>query len=158
MKKITFILFALISGTVFAQSSDTGTATVNAKIVSPISIASTGVLDFGKIASTPSGGEITISPAGTLDYVGAGMEIAGNTGSVPTFSVTAQNGYSISLPSTLEISSGTNKLTLKDFKTSLASDSGVTTSDFTLGATLVVGVKQAAGDYTGEVEITVSYE
>ncbi len=51
MKKITFILLALISGTAFAQNSADGTATVNAVIVqSNYYISKQGVLNFGTFA------------------------------------------------------------------------------------------------------------
>jgi hypothetical protein len=49
MKKITFILFALIAGTSFAQNSRLKLkALVNAEIVSPITIEKAIDLNFGR--------------------------------------------------------------------------------------------------------------
>ena len=69
MKKITFILLALIGGTSFAQSAD-ATATVNATLVSPITISnSTSNLDFGNIAAPTTSTDIIVSTAGSRTAV-----------------------------------------------------------------------------------------
>ena len=69
MKKITFILLALISGTVFAQNSANANAAVNAKIVEPITITlSSGSLDFGTFASPESDAAVVLTPAGQRTF------------------------------------------------------------------------------------------
>lgn len=52
MKKITFILFALIGATTFAQGSATETAVVSADIVSPITLVHADDFRFGQISNT----------------------------------------------------------------------------------------------------------
>ena len=99
MKKITFILLALISGTVFAQdgAEATGTANVNAEIVSPISINSTSELDFGRIIGNSAGGSVEIETDGTRTADNDDLLDPTNEGQVGTFEVTAAEGYSYSI-------------------------------------------------------------
>ena len=161
MKKITFILLALISGVSFAQSSDAATAVVNAEIVSPISITSSGVLDFAKLARTTEGGTVVLSPLNVVTFSDTDMEIASNSYSVPTFSVTAEEGQTYKVVAEGgELQSGTDgpKMLLDEITTSLEGDTGNSASDFTVGGRLNVSASQPSGDYTGEVKVTVSYE
>ncbi|HSI68938.1 MAG TPA: hypothetical protein VK941_01810, partial [Gillisia sp.] len=93
MKKITFILFALIAGSTFAQSNANATATVSAEIVAPIGIEADGnALNFGTFTTSDSEGISTIilSPNGTdRTFSSEDMIIPSNlTFSVPTFTVT----------------------------------------------------------------------
>ncbi len=164
MKKITFVLFALIAGTTFAQNSDNGSATVNAEIVNPITITSAGVLDFGRIASTATAGDVTVTPDNTRT-IPEDMVVPGNkTTTVPTFTVTKEDGITYSVVTggtTLKLEGGGEDaatIDIKDITTSLESDSGQTATTFTVGGTLAIGVEQAAGNYVGEVSVTVSYE
>ncbi|WP_339648581.1 DUF4402 domain-containing protein [uncultured Salegentibacter sp.] len=160
MKKITFILLALISGTAFAQSNADATATVNAEIVSPIKISSSGALDFGRIASIEeSASYVTISANGGVEYGNDDLEIAGNTVTVPTFTVTAQESYSIVTAGTDLEGVDESSLTIRDVTTSLGeSTSGLSATDFTVGATIDIAADQPSGEYTGNVKVTVSYE
>ncbi|HSM62882.1 MAG TPA: DUF4402 domain-containing protein, partial [Gillisia sp.] len=62
MKKITFILFALIAGTTFAQNTANDAAITTAEIVSPLSITKNRALNFGRIiGGTAGGGTVTIA-------------------------------------------------------------------------------------------------
>ncbi len=160
MKKITFILFALIAGTTFAQSAD-GTATVNAEIVSPITISnSSSILDFGNIATPDADTDIVVSTAGTRTAV-AGITIPGGTVSAATFTVKAASGYgySISIPGIDLIRTGEADMPVS-FTSSLGETNTGTGADQTLnvGGTLTVGASQGAGAYTGTATVTVAYE
>ncbi|MGA9590648.1 MAG: DUF4402 domain-containing protein [Salegentibacter sp.] len=160
MKKFTFILLALISGTAFAQNSANGTAQVDANIVAPLSIESSGVLNFGTIAPKSTAQDVVLSPA-NVRTIPTGMEVAGNTTtSVPTFTVTREEGltYKVVTASTDLSLEGSNDIIIKDIKTSLDGTTGRGDANFTVGGTLTIGADQDPGQYKGEVSVTVTYE
>jgi hypothetical protein len=171
MKKITFILLALISGVSFAQSSADGTATVNAEIVSPIKIENQRGLSFGRlIGSTDAGGIVKIAADanGTRTLVSGNNDILAPDGNITLapqsahFTINAETGYTfdVSLSDLSEISFEGNSMPIT-FQHSLDADgnSGSENSiDMYLGGELTVGASQAPGMYTGEVTVTVSYE
>src|SRR5690606_34811081 len=98
MKKITFILFALIAGTAFGQNSVDGTATINAVIVSPLTISSSGSLNFGTFTTSVNDATILISADGsTKTFSETDMELPGDTHAVPTFIVTKHNDLEYNL-------------------------------------------------------------
>lgn len=164
MKKITFILFALITGTAFGQNSAQGTATVNAEIVSPIQLNSSQPLNFGSIVSTTDGGTVTMDPkTGKRTYSQTGMEVLSSSFSVAEFNVTIQENYtySVSIPN-ISLSGPDNSTMELNFTHSLDPtsnmSSGNTSDRFTVGGELQVNGGQTVGSYTGTVEVTVTYE
>ena len=162
MKKITFILLALISGTVFAQQNEAkGTAEVIATIAQPLTITSSGNLDFATIAQPDAAADVKLS-YDNVRTIPTGMVVPANTTtSVPTFTVKKETGltYKVVTGSTdLKIEGGDDKITIKDLTTSLDATIGVTAETFTVGATLGLIADQSPGNYKGEVSVTVSYE
>lgn len=182
MKKITFILLGLISGTVFAQNSASGSADVQAFIVQPLTISPDGgMLSFGDINKTADGGDVTVQPgASTRDITEADMQITSSTPiSSASFNISgaADFTYNISVPSVTLSPSGDGatgepmklrpifKLDENDAVTAAVdgtasqSNSG-TGSDqtLTLGGILTVNGNQDIGAYEGEVNVTVKYE
>ncbi|TXD94057.1 DUF4402 domain-containing protein [Gillisia hiemivivida] len=164
MKKITFILFALITGTTFAQREAEGTATVNALIVSPITISTTDNIDFGKIVRTTVGGVVEIPTNGDARTIPGAMDIT-STSNAATFTVTAEENttYGVSIPQlTLKNTVDDSKTMIVDFTHSLSegnnTSSGNTAGTFVVGGKLTVGGDQFAGSYDGTATVTVSYE
>ncbi len=161
MKKITFMLFALIAGTTFAQSAD-ATAAVNAAIVSPITISNTGAsaLDFGNLASPSAATDIVVSTAGVRTAV-SGVTIPGTTSTAAAFSVVAENGYSYSVSIPDIVLTGTGGA---DMAVTFAHDAGATPAGtgsaqaINVGGTLTVNANQVATSYTGTATVTVAYE
>jgi spore coat protein U-like protein len=166
MKKITFALFALIAGTTFAQNStsDTGTATVNAEIVSPISISDGSDLDFGRIIGNAAGGTVTVATDGQRTTDNSDLLAPSTTVQAASFTVNAAKDYNYKV----EFSS----LSLSDIA-SVGADMPVTFTSslgtehilgtgadqtLTVGGALTVNANQAEGKYTGEVTVTVAYE
>lgn len=160
MKKITLLAAVLFSAVSFAQNSAEGTATVNAEIVEPISITSSGTLDFGAIAQSASAGDVQLTAGNVVSYTNSEMEIAGTTTAVPTFTVTIPDGlsYAVSIPDVTLNDGASNTMTLTDFTTTLPLMTTATAGSFDLGGTLKVGASQATGSYSGTVKVTVSYE
>ena len=163
MKKITFILIALVAGNAFAQNSESGTADVNAVLVSPISIEKgTNGLDFGSFTKSEVTATVTVDSEGTRTFSQTDMVVStGNTPTAADFNVTFGDGetYTVSTAVTQNPkNSDSETLTLKDLTTSLSSESGNTASSFTVGGTLEVPTTATADSYTGEISITVTYE
>lgn len=162
MKKITFILIALITGTTFAQdaSSDSGTATVNAEIVSPITISDGTSLDFGRIIGTALGGTVTVNADDTRTFSNDDMAVPSTTVSAATFTVTAATGYSYSIAIPDVNLTGAGDDMVVEFTSSLGATSSGTgaSQDLIVGGTLNVNAAQAQGSYSGDVKVTVAYE
>lgn len=159
MKKITFILFALIAVTGFAQSEASGTSTVNAEIVSPISIESTSELDFGRIIGNLAGGDVEIKTDGTRTADNDDLLDPTDEGQAGAFEVTAAEGYaySITIPATTLTGNGDAMTVTFDNNLGDSSTGSGGVQDLLLGGILTVNGSQAEGAYTGEVTVTVSY-
>lgn len=166
MKKITFILFALIAGTSFAQGGDASakaSAQVNALIVQPISVQVESNMNFGSIATDGEIGTVILNA--NSDVTAAAESTASLVESnrrAALFLVKAANdyGYSISLPETVTLTSGNENMILDNFNSSLGETSIGTGVNQLLyvGGTLNVGASQPAGTYNGEVTVSVAYE
>ena len=173
MKKITFILLALISGTVFAQQTNTAKATANvgAEIIEPITIDKDTDLNFGRIIGNAAGGDVTVDMDGArtatnndlLDPSAAGTSAL----SAAEFTITAADSYSydIDIPETVTLTgAGENmKVTLNayynDNALSGATVQGSENPDILkVGGVLEVGTNQGQGAYTTSFDVTVKYE
>ena len=168
MKKITFILFALFAGTTFAQDGTaSATATVNAEIVTPITIANGTTLEFGSIVAA-EGGKVRVNTAGTRTFSNNNMEVITATAiTAATFDVTAavDYSYSISIP---QINLTDVAAVGTDMPVSFTQDLGGETDGtatgtgaaqtLKVGGLLTVAAAQVAGKYDGTVTVTVAYE
>ena len=166
MKKITFILFALIAGTSFAQNSAEGTATVAAKIVSPITISSDQNLNFGSIVKTSTGGTVTLHPkTGKRTYSDNKMEVNSSSFALAMFNVSIEENYtySVTIANTVlkSTAAGAADMPLEfthSFDPTSNASSGNTKLSFGVGGKLTVNANQTVGSYTGDAVVTVSYE
>ena len=165
MKKLFVISVVLLGflSTTFGQVS--GTATASATIITPIAISKTMDMNFGNVAVSAVAGTVVLSPAsGRTKTGGVTLPIISGTISAASFNVTGLGSYTytITLPSTpLTISSGANTMTVNSF-TSTPSGTGTLSGGLqvlNVGATLNVGVNQAAGVYTSATPfaVTVNY-
>ena len=165
MKKITFLATVLlISALGFSQNSNSGTADVNAVLVSPITIAEgTNGLDFGSFTKSSVDASVTVSPDGIRTFSEEDMEIStGNTPTAADFTVTLEDGetYSVTTNVTQDPENVSGEiLTLRDIITSLDDEStGNNANSFTVGGTLDVPTTANAATYSGEISVTVTYE
>lgn len=163
MKKIILIALLAVTGNSFAQTSVDGTADVNAEIVKPISITSSGKLDFGSFTTPETGsGVVTINPADdSRNFSATDMEITSlSTFGLPVFTVSkdadATYGVTVAVTDAPEETGGST-MTLDQLTTNINA-SGNTASSFKVGGRLTVPSTQAVGIYTGKVTVTVSYE
>ncbi len=162
MKKITFIVFALIAGTAFAQDAD-ATANVDAVIVAPISIKVEDNMNFGSIAADGEIGTVILDAnSNTTANATSTASLVAGARNAALFLVDAANtyNYTITLPENVTLSNGTDQMTLNNFTSSLGATSTGTGIDQLLyvGGTLNVAADQAEGAYDGDVLVTVSYE
>ena len=163
MKKITFILFALIAGSTIAQNgaTATGSATVNAEIVSPISITDGTDLDFGRIIGNTDGGTVTVATDSERTATNDDLLAPSTTVQAASFTVKAANSYNykITIP-TINLTGSGDAMPVV-FTSSLGNANVLGTGaneTLTVGGALTVNANQAEGDYTGTVEVTVAYE
>ena len=169
MKKVTIILTGVIlmsiaSLNAFAEGGTTATASANAtaRIITPIAITNTQGLAFGNIASSAAIGTVTVTPAGVRTGTGGVTPSAIGTFNNAIYTATGENNatYSITLPSSINITSGSNTMVVNSFTstptpTGLLNGSG--TQTINVGATLNVGANQATGNYAGTYDVTIAY-
>jgi hypothetical protein len=140
----------------------TAEAGAGAKIIAPLEIENTSSLYFGTVApSLTESGSVLVTPAGdkkcdaaltclTADHTAAAFDVKGEADAV----------YTISLPGGIEITNDKgDAMKVYDFTGSQDSGRLVKGADsFTVGGTLDVGVRQAAGKYTGRFIVAVEYQ
>lgn len=168
MKKIVilFTIIILISGFTDKVSAQTSlSATASAIEVIPITISNSANMNFGNISVGSTAGSVILAPSGVRSAVG-GVTLPVLTGTVDNAAFTVSGSvsatYSISLPSSYTITSGTKTMIINAF-TSDPSGIGTISSSgsqiLNVGATLNVGAGQAAGTYTNTngFQVTVNY-
>lgn len=150
MKKITFILLALISGTAFGQS----TVSSSAEIIEAISFVENTGLNFGKVDN--SAGTVTIAFDGTST---GKTQIAGGTTTAGDLTVSGEpnEAYNITVSGTATLNGpGTMNITgITHNGTGSLDAAGDET--FQIGGVLNVGDGQATGTYSGSISVTVAY-
>jgi len=160
MKNKIFALAILMMGfsaSSFAQSSATATAT--ATLVTPIAISKTVDMDFGTLAASATAGTVVL---GTDDVAtpSGGVSLVSGTPAAAQFSVTGEgtSSFSISLPSSITLVSGTDNLTVDTFGSSPSTTGTLTAGAATVkvGATLNVPANAPAGTYTNTADLTVT--
>lgn len=166
MKQVTkFFALAIVmialSASTFAQASATATAT--ATIVTPISIANGGNMNFGNIAVSAVAGTVILAPAGTRTTTGGvTLPVTAGTVSQAIFNVsgTPAYTYAITLPAVATtVTSGANTMTVTTFTstpTPTGTLNGAGTQVLNVGATLNVGANQASGTYVSGTPFTVT--
>jgi len=170
MKKITLITVMTIVcvGTLlssFGQSS--ATAGVTATLITPITIASTQDMAFGKLSFGAIGGTAIIATGGTTSTTGDIKFIHGGAPTAAQFTVTGEKGeaYSISLPTPFNLTSamGGHSLELGSFTSNPAATAGAGLIDAStgtqiiyVGATLTIPAGSNSGQYSNTTAFTVT--
>jgi len=142
----------------YADSANFG---ASANILEALQLVKNTDLSFATIVpDSASSGTVTVSPAGARTCP-APLTCSGVV-SAADFSISGASGatYTLGLPSSADISDGTNTMLVDNFTSSLGGPTGTLTGGagaFQLGATLNVGAAQATGTYTGTFTVTVDY-
>ncbi len=152
-----------VAGAATANSAPVNAeVSAGARIIAPLEITNTVSLYFGTIApSLTRSDNVVVTPAGdkkcgaaltclTTDHTAAAFDVKGEADAV----------YTISLPGGIEVTNDKGDV-MKVYGFTGSKDNGrlVKGEDsFTVGATLNVGIRQAAGNYTGRFVFTVEYQ
>jgi hypothetical protein len=145
-----------------ASASD-GAGNASATIVAPIKATENTAMNFGSVSP-----DELIATTVVLDPGGLGVSSGDGAGLVPLsgaqegiFDVTgAAVAYDITVqPGASTLTSGLNTMSVDTFTASKASGTDASNDTFSVGATLRVGINQAAGaPYSGTYTVTVNYQ
>ena len=153
-----------VASTANAATSDT--ADVTAEILTALSVAvdpADNTLDFGQIAPGASAATIVVAPDGTMTGGCPTQVICAGSTNAPSFDVVGNPNalvYVTFTNASETLSNGTDSMTVDTFTTDgggqLTLD-GSGDGSFTVGGSLAVAARQAAGVYTGTLEVNVAY-
>ena len=153
-----------VASTANAATSDT--ADVTAEILTALSVAvdpADNTLDFGQIAPGASAATIVVAPDGTMTGGCPTAVICAGSTNAPSFDVVGNPNalvYVTFTNASETLSNGTDSMTVDTFTTDgggqLTLD-GSGDGSFTVGGSLAVAASQAAGVYTGTLEVNVAY-
>ena len=136
-----------------------------ARIIRPLTLTSTGSLNFGTIVLNGVTGNRTVAlnDSNVLDCGASTTELqcSGAT-SVPTYNVRGTNGQVVTIIKTATLltnstDSTTLSMTPTGLPTVLLTNSGSPGKDFNIGGTIVIGAATTDGVYSGVVNVTVDY-
>lgn len=158
----------VFTGVSYAQLNVTSTGSITAEVISVFSATETSQLSFGKFNPGPQGGEILLTPQGTLSVLGS-VILGGGVHNPASFYITGDidAAYSISLPVNPVVLThvSTAKTMLVQNWTSVPPPgigTGMLQNGFQVvyvGATLRVGTlgDNPVGLYTGSYEIIFGF-
>jgi hypothetical protein len=147
-----------------AQSSADATATGSATIIQPIQASSSANLAFGTIVK-PTGntvGTVAITAGGTRSTTN--VVAVGGGATAASFSIVGEGAqaYSVTVPPTFDMVSGSSTLTVSTVNNVPASPLGGTigtaaTSTFGVGGSFNLNSATVSGAYTGNIVVTAQY-
>ena len=147
-------------------ASDTATGTAKAKIITPLSITavtgSSGDMNFGTMLSTQAH-NVTLDTANNRTGSVGAMLVSDSSNPPHSGTFTINNGgtasvaATLALPDSATISSGGTDLTVDNFSSNFSSPIATGNTTVSVGAVLHVTAGAAAGEYTGDYTLTLSY-
>ncbi len=136
-----------------------GSNSVYLTLYTPISISSSGSLEFGSVEPTGVAGTVTINPNGTR--TASNVILWPSSVSAVTFNVSGEGSeiYAITLPSSATLTGPSGTMTVDTFTHDAGGSPALSSGSdtFKVGATLQVGAMQPPGLYTGTFAVTVGY-
>lgn len=159
---------AAICAAVYALSSlPAAAATENvggeADIIQSATLTKTDDLQFGRIIAGPTASTVVIDEDTEVRTVTGTAVAFGGTVSAAKIDVNANPLllYSIILPPTVAITSGSNAMVIDDLKLNIPAvrllPLGAPIDDFQIGGRLNIGANQAPGNYSGSFVVTVNF-
>jgi len=154
---------AFVPSTAFAQASDTEPAVATANIIAPIALTKVTDLVFGDIVPNATASTVIMNNAGTITG-GTGTALASTRNSA-IFNVTGQAGraYTVSAIGDITIGNVLGAPMIINSTSDCGGGAGgcviaaVGGSQVRVGGTLNVGANQVAALYTGNFNVTVTY-
>jgi spore coat protein U-like protein len=161
---LSAIAISAVATAASAQVSATGTATTDARIIQPLSIASAGALNFGTLTRPTAASVVKVTTANARSVTSGDTALVGSTSAVPTFTVSGEGAATYTLSAADFTLAGPGGATasvtpaLSITTGALGGSAGtVGTQTFTVGGDLSLAANQAIGAYTGTLSVTVAY-
>lgn len=163
-----FAKFAALAATVLATTpalaapvSSATPPSASARIIKPLTLTSTGELNFGTIVMDGVTANRTVTLNDDATITCATELVCAASGTVPTYNVRGTNNQVVTIIKNATTLTGSNggSLTLTpvgDSSVTLTS-SGSPGDDFTMGGSIVIGAATIDGVYTGFVNVQVDY-
>ena len=162
--KIAALAAAALAATpaVAAPVAVTGTPpTATARIIKPLTLTSTGALNFGTIVMNGVTANRTVTLNANTTITCATELVCDANGTVPTYNVRGTNGQVVNIVKTATTLNGSNGGTLTLTPVGAASvtltSSGSPGDNFDIGGSIVIAPTTADGVYTGTVDVKVDY-
>ena len=160
--KIAALAAAALAATPAAAVGVTGAPpSATARIIKPLTLTSTGALNFGTIVmnGVTAARTVTLNPDTTITC--ATELVCDLNGTVPTYNVRGTNSQLVTItrnPTTLNGSNGgTLTLTPVGQPNILLTSSGSPGNNFDIGGSITIAPTTVDGVYTGTVDVTVDY-
>lgn len=167
-----FVKYAALAASVLTATpalavpvSSTPAPTATAKIVRPLTLTSTGSLNFGTIVlnGVTANRTVSLSSANVLTCGGTTELQCSGTTSVPTYNVRGTNNQVVTIIKTASnLTNANDGTTLSMTPTGAATvtltSAGAPGIDFNIGGSIVIGTATTDGLYSGTVNVQVDYQ
>jgi len=156
------IVLSTVATSALAQATSSASATAAVTVVTPINIAATGSLNFGRVVldGTANAASLVLHTGDTaLASPVHATAVTGTSVTTPTFTVKGEPGqlYDMTVTPSLVIG-GSNRLTVTGGYGTGATNLTVAGATVPLVYTLAVPSGTAAATYNGTVTVSVTYE
>jgi len=155
---------ALVGFSGAAHAADQASASVGASadVITPLTVTKNDDLVFGKfVVNGATAGTVVVAAADGARSKTGGVDLITSTGvQAGEVTVAGQTGiaYTVSLPTSVNLTSGENTMALGSFTTDQADLTVLTgDNDVKIGGTLTVAAGQAPGAYTGSFTVSANY-
>lgn len=141
----------------------TTTTTVDANIISTITLTTQSGMIYGDVASSGTAGSVVVGADGSRTTTGGVTVSTATVGSPAAFEVVGipNSMYAVTLPVSVTITSPAGDNMVVDSFTSLPATNGLLDAGgrqtLLVGSTMHVGVFQPFGSYTGVMAVSVDY-
>ena len=161
---VVSVAFAGVSGA--QQLSDTAAGTASATVITPIAISAGNDLLFGTFAvDAANGGSVSIAANGSRTATASYIDLASSSVGAATFSISGQASttYSYSVANATLLSGGDSMAATLQGLSSSTSNAATGTltaggvDTITVFGSLAVDAAQPVGAYSGDFDVTVSY-
>lgn len=163
-----FVKFAALAATVLATTpalaapvSSATPPSATARIIKPLTLTSSGALNFGTIVMNGVTANRTVTLNDDTTITCATELVCAANGAVPTYNVRGTNNQVVTIIKTATTLTGSNggSLTLTPVGAGSVTltSSGSPGSDFTMGGSIVIAAATVDGVYTGFVNVQVDY-
>jgi len=185
LKALVVVAILAIAGMANAQNSASATATANATVVCPISIADVTNLEFGTITNSATGGTLVVAPDNSTTYTNVAATTGSHAGATPHaahFTTGGEGQFTYSVTPTVQTNFGGSGASLSNLtwqngsgnNTAMfpcdndndgdpyAADGGEDgpcgcVSDYlNIGGTLTL-TSAASGSYTATINVAIAY-